>query len=613
MATAASKLLKLPGLKKYFNRLATPVEKEHFQRHLRKYVSIYMPDCPFEVNTTNRYDISLQEACVTARKPIKRGHEIKYLTGIQVGITKEEEETLDLTRTDFSIVMSSRKKTPSLFLGPARFANHDCNANAKLNTTGAHGMQVMAVKDIEIGDEITVTYGVDYFGEDNCECLCSTCERLRRNGWGPVKGSDDDEEDEEVSSGSRSKGKTTPNEVTPAPVESEPGLPYGFRRKRKYGSVSPEQLSTPAPEESAPSNTKRRRIGSVSSTTTPDPVSSPLHQSFTKIKVERTSSHLSTVVCSESIEAEIKLEIKVEPSTPPVQSPPVAGRRRSLRKGLLSNSSSVDESDAGRSSSPLSSSADGSSQSNQSTAATSVDADSNDDSGRASKRRPSGLKALEKTVQGPLKNKRLQSVSRISETDSDLSDLESNLDLDDSNHTITERKRIPRTRSRSKLDVKLEAQDRKSTPIPSTEPADPNLKYARQPNDYTLTTALLSTPYSRWVLCRNEPCGSDFVQHEAYLTRVNCPRCERHSKLYGYAWPKTEKEGKLDTEERILDHRQIHRFIWPDEERLEKRRGEGRLGIGRLGSETVEGMKILKKFGPKRGRLRPDGQPWRWG
>lgn len=74
-------------------------------------------------------------------------------------MTEDEEATIKSSRRDFSIVVSSRKGSASLFLGPARFANHDCGANARLLTSGNAGMDIIAVRDIEIGDEITVSYG----------------------------------------------------------------------------------------------------------------------------------------------------------------------------------------------------------------------------------------------------------------------------------------------------------------------------------------------------------------------------------------------------------------------------------------------------------------------
>jgi histone-lysine N-methyltransferase SUV420H len=116
----------------------------------------------------------------------------------------------------------------------------------------------------------------------------------------------------------------------------------------------------------------------------------------------------------------------------------------------------------------------------------------------------------------------------------------------------------------------------------------------RTPGDFHLTTALLCTPYHRWVECRN--CDDFFVQAEAYLTRIACPRCERHSKLYGFHWPKTDREGKHDAEERVLDHRTIHRFIDPEDERMEKKGKKGLAEVvreretsSRMGSEGVSG------------------------
>jgi histone-lysine N-methyltransferase SUV420H len=159
-AKAETQLLALPGLKKFSESLKTDKEKDDFRRHLRKYINIYLPDCPFEVSSTNRYTVVTHEAAVTARLDIRKGEVVKYLSGIQVIMTPEEEEQINSSRRDFSIVVSSRNKSASLFLGPARFANHDCGANARLMTSGTAGMEIIAVRDIEVGEEITVTYGM---------------------------------------------------------------------------------------------------------------------------------------------------------------------------------------------------------------------------------------------------------------------------------------------------------------------------------------------------------------------------------------------------------------------------------------------------------------------
>ncbi|KAH9826411.1 Histone-lysine N-methyltransferase [Teratosphaeria destructans] len=228
VATAHKELLKLPGIQKFQRALGTEDEKEHFERHLRKYVQIYLPDCPFEVGTTNRYTIMTAEAAIYARKPIRKGESIKYLSGIQVEMTEKEEKELS-NRTDFSIVLSSRRKRPSLFLGPARFANHDCDSNARLNTNGPHGIHIVACKDIAVGDEITVTYGEDYFGEDNCECLCQTCEDQVRNGWdprGPLLREDGSDED-------------TASEIETPPVRPSRSRPAP--RKRLESAAQPSE------------------------------------------------------------------------------------------------------------------------------------------------------------------------------------------------------------------------------------------------------------------------------------------------------------------------------------------------------------------------------------
>ena len=170
---AVSQLLRLLQLRGYLSQLPKPL---HFQCQLKLYVKTYLPDCPFEINTTTRYS-GTPEACITARRPIEEGV-IKYLCGILAPLTEEEEQRLVATSHDFNIVTSSRRGSTSLFLVPGRFANHDCEPNAKLCPT-ENGIQVVAIRYINVGEEITVTCGSDYFGEDNCECLCGTCASLQ--------------------------------------------------------------------------------------------------------------------------------------------------------------------------------------------------------------------------------------------------------------------------------------------------------------------------------------------------------------------------------------------------------------------------------------------------
>jgi len=138
-----------------------------------------------------------------------------------------------------------------------------------------------------------------------------------------------------------------------------------------------------------------------------------------------------------------------------------------------------------------------------------------------------------------------------------LSELGSDLDLDDSTMSVV--KRAPRPQKRR----------RKGTLVPPTTDLD-HAPSVRIPGDYVLTPALLAEPASAWINCKI--CEDPFVQKDAYFTRSSCPRCERHSKLYGYMWPKTDKEGKHDEEERVTDHRTVHRFINFTEERMIRRR-----------------------------------------
>lgn len=561
---AEASLLKLPGLRKFSDNLKTSAEKEHFRRHLRKYINIWLPDCPFEVSTTNRYTIVTNEAATTARRFIKKGDSIKYLCGHLVSITSEEEKDLDVSQRDFSIVMSTRKKTPSLFLGPARFSNHDCDANARLVTQGSEGMQIVAVRNIQLGEEITVTYGDDYFGERNCECLCLTCEREGRNGWSSQVPSN------------RSTGIPTPS-VEP---EIDISKPYSFRKIRKRTKLAEDSLpATPDTDEGSPR--KKRKADKA-----------------------RSPSSLSTVSASISLQS---VDVKIEPSGPTLRSKLhnadgntgscfgfgkeaenlslINGPNESILdedvlrecvKSVFANasqsnrkSSTNTENHIPQASSSSSSRDDCFSISTpgkmtnfpallitpEQTSSTPSDVESIFDTNNLCDSSHATTPSIGPEISTE-QNLLPQSSNIYSE--SELSELSSNESFDETNKNIVRKQKMRQPGSRKPKVIK-------------TIEADTTT--ARYPGDYIRTPLLLGESYSRWVDCRT--CTGCWVQQNGYLTRKECPRCERHSKLYGYQWPKTDKLGKGDDEERVMDHRTVHRFIKPEEEALVKKRGRG--------------------------------------
>lgn len=99
----------------------------------------------------------------------------KFLSGVCVPLTKEEELQLEISGKDFSILQTSPDQPAAMFLGPARFVNHDCKPNSEIVRSTPSRARIVALKNIKEEDEITVFYGKHYFGENNHECLCRSC------------------------------------------------------------------------------------------------------------------------------------------------------------------------------------------------------------------------------------------------------------------------------------------------------------------------------------------------------------------------------------------------------------------------------------------------------
>lgn len=618
---AEQKLLATDGLRRFLNALKTPKQKLDFKQHLRRYTQIYLPDCPFEVSSTNRYTVTTHEASIVARRLIKRNESIKYLSGIQVLITPEEEADLAVRKKDFSIVVSSRNRMASLFMGPARFANHDCGANAKLVITGQAGIDIVAIRSIDVGEEITVTYGENYFGENNCECLCQSCEDNLINGWKqpegfvPVKRSIEGDSAATAAAAaaaaaaaqgyntrgrgrfgrgeSRSRTPSITPDVRPKVLKTKASrlLRDGDRasttdsnsfeitgsvlkRKRDTESLATPPVTpakkqrttkyeiAPAPLRTERSFSSEDELGGTSRSessggeavltdvTTPEDTTEPAENLSKATPIGQVIENLKQEQdVDESLQAGLLQEVEPFPGpsdmtalpAPLLETPRPADRVHGMSiRDILNTPSEAATTPQGRTPNDRFAAAF-----SKHTAA---------DTPRARRTRVESPDPLSTTALHPAS----------SPPDS-----------------------AQRGRTRSRKSAETELPERKEDLLPTASVTTEDELSAsngpsnhRTPGDYELTPRLLSEPDMAWVRCMI--CSTAFVQQNAYYTRSSCPRCERHSKLYGYVWPKTQPSGPRDKEERVLDHRTVHRFLALDDELMVR----GRASIKRTHTST---------------------------
>ncbi|KAL7943408.1 hypothetical protein V8C42DRAFT_354208 [Trichoderma barbatum] len=624
-------LSSVDGLKRYVNGLRLDKEKADFMQHLRRYLRIYMPDCPWEVSTTNRYTIVTHEACVIARRYIKRNETIKYLSGIQINITPEEEKEITVRKKDFSIVVSSRKKCTSLFMGPARFANHDCRANAKLMTTSQSTIEIVASRPIDVGEEITVTYSDCYFGDDNCECLCRTCEKELRNGWAPgeeavnVKISVEKDEPKETYSLRRRRrddsigGSSRTSSVTP---DMRPRIYKTKPKVKKQDAQDMSAIPTPAPE-ATPRGRKRNLEGmatppitpakklkllsesstaSSNSLSLPSAASSADDSSSTRSVTPSHAEALDTDTASPEKESQ-----QLETQTPPRIPAKLLDTRKSEQQHVFRDAINITVE-------PVSPQSMGSRASpdmlpveapvrprprhltTMSISSILNDPSATDDTAEAYYPFMTNVRV----ASGPVVESKFELISEPDDVQPKQLRPEIKIEAEVRVETRVEVETEAEVEAESTIEAATTGADKpnrrkRQNAIPIQPTAPP--ARARKPGDYVLTPLLLSEPDMAWIQCTN--CSDYFVQQNAYFTRSSCPRCERHSKLYGYAWPKTDKTGPSDKEERILDHRMIHRFLDCNDER--RARGRKLLSESRDETEEVDGERgRASKRGPNR-------------
>ena len=160
-------------------RLKLPEKKCLCREYLSMFLDIYMPDSGFAIQPCSRY--SMDNNCgakIVVTKTWLAKETIDTLKGVVADLEKCDEENLLVPgKNDFSVMYSTRKNKAQLWLGPAAFINHDCEPSCKFAVKASGEISIVTLRLLNPGDEVTCYYGKSFFGENNENCECITCEQ----------------------------------------------------------------------------------------------------------------------------------------------------------------------------------------------------------------------------------------------------------------------------------------------------------------------------------------------------------------------------------------------------------------------------------------------------
>ena len=116
-----------------------------------------------------------------ATKPIKKGTRIIRYFGPLLDCNKEDEDAVE---NKYLFQLTNRWTIDgSVRENIARYINHACRPNAESDVKPIkRKVYIVAIKNIEAGEEINYDYGTDYFKEylKPIGCLCASCVKKRK-------------------------------------------------------------------------------------------------------------------------------------------------------------------------------------------------------------------------------------------------------------------------------------------------------------------------------------------------------------------------------------------------------------------------------------------------